>query len=341
MGDWDFINEHMGGHDSDGLPNFMRRPNFGDELNTPNHELHTILTWNALQRVVKKGEKGKGRGRYKLFSLEQTTPFKLFYISKKNGKFRRIFSVINKQKNQLRGLIPDLEKILLKHDSHQVNYAFTRNRNCVENAMQHIGYKYTVSMDLENFFESVNIDHVSKYLNKDITDQCFISGAPQQGLPTSPLIANLAFLDCDQAILNSLKKSSILSVYTRYADDLVVSLNDKKDIGKVIFLISKIVNNYGFKINKKKTRIQNINNGRIIITGVAIDTRGVYPTRKTIKKIRAAQHQNNGSALLGLTEWSKCKLPKKNNQPKKYSKYLGYPDIDHVANNPNIDDIPF
>jgi hypothetical protein len=28
MGDWDYINEHMGGHDEDGLPNFMNDPNF-------------------------------------------------------------------------------------------------------------------------------------------------------------------------------------------------------------------------------------------------------------------------------------------------------------------------
>ena len=52
--------------------------------------------------------------------------------------------------------------------------------------MQHIAYKYVVSMDLENFFESVNRDHISKYLNEEIMDQCSISGAPQQGLPTSP-----------------------------------------------------------------------------------------------------------------------------------------------------------
>ena len=30
--DWDYINEHMGGHDEDGLPNFMSEPGFsGDE----------------------------------------------------------------------------------------------------------------------------------------------------------------------------------------------------------------------------------------------------------------------------------------------------------------------
>ncbi len=299
--------------DSNGDMPWDRGP-WGEEdyVNCDDPNFNTMHDWNTSGRIVKKGEKVTGRcnsGRDNLFSIDQTVPYNIFYISKRNGKFRRIFSLYKEQKSQLRELIPYLEKILLKHDMHKVSYAFIHNRNCVENAMQHIGYKYTVSMDLENFFESVNRSHVAKYLDEDIMNQCFISGAPQQGLPTSPLVANLALLDCDNAILTSLKKYNINSVYTRYADDLVVSFDNKKDIGKVIFLISNITNNAGFKINKKKTKIQNINNGRIIITGLAIDNQGVHPTRKTLKKIRAAQHQNNNSSLLGLTEWSKCKLP--------------------------------
>ncbi len=306
----DFPDLYFPGEDGD-MP--WDRPGWGEE--DYNEDLFkTMGEWNASGRVVKKGEKAKVshgyRGRTKLFTIEQTAPFDLFYISKKNGKFRRIFSLYREQKSHLRKLIPYLEKVLLQHNVHKVNYAFIRNRNCVEHAMQHIAYKYTLSMDLENFFESVNRDHISKYLNEDIMDQCFISGAPQQGLPTSPIIANLAFLDCDKDILDTLKKNNILSTYTRYADDLVVSFDNKRDIGKIIFILSNIANKAGFKVNKKKTKIQNINNGRIVITGVAIDNKGVHPTRKTLKKIRAAKHQNNKTSLLGLTEWAKCNLPK-------------------------------
>jgi hypothetical protein len=314
------------------------------EVGYDHDRFKTMQEWNDAGRVVKKGEKAALRHRRSpKFAIEQTAPFDLFYISKKNGKFRRIFSLYRKQKFQLRELIPHLEKVLLQHDVHKVNYAFIRNRNCVENAMQHIGYKYVVSMDLENFFETVNRGHVSKYLNEEIMDQCFISGAPQQGLPTSPLIANLAFLDCDKAILDALKKYNIPSVYTRYADDLVVSFDNKRDIGKVIFILSNIANKAGFKINKKKTKIQNINNGRIIINGLAIDNKGVSPTRKTLKKIRAAKHQNNKASLLGLTEWAKCNLPK--SQP--YKKREKEPDYNpYIASNKkkeysDNEDIPF
>jgi hypothetical protein len=271
-----------------------------------------ILQWNSRKRMIKKGERHQTfpcrKGRY--FSQDQTVPFDIFYISKKNGKFRRIFSVYKEEKNELRGLLPALEEILLKNDQDKINYAFVKNRNCIEHAMQHIGYEYTVSMDLENFFESVTVAHVKQYLSDYLIERCFISGAPQQGLPTSPIIANLAFLECDKKIIYALKNYRIDAKYTRYADDLVVSFDNKKDIGKVIFLIKSIVNDAKFKINKKKTKIQNIKNGRIIITGVGIDKKGVYPTRKTIKKIRAAIYNNNQACNKGLQEWAKCKLPK-------------------------------
>jgi hypothetical protein len=61
MGDWDYINEHMGGHDEDGLSNFMSSPCFNDDWE---HELRdagykTVNEWNSLDRSIKKGEKGR------------------------------------------------------------------------------------------------------------------------------------------------------------------------------------------------------------------------------------------------------------------------------------------
>lgn len=312
VSDWEETCEMMGWGISDDI-DWGGWDDDADDYEINRDKYKTISEWNSAGRIIKKGEKGiRLSPRYKLylFTKSQTVPFNLFYISKKNGKFRRIFSLFKEQKNELRQLIPKLEKTLSKLDKNKVNYGFVPNRNCVQHAMQHIGYRYTVSMDLKNFFESVKPKHINRYVSNEIIERCFISGAPQQGLPTSPIIANLAFLECDQKILNGLQEYDIKANYTRYADDLVFSFNNKKDTGKIIFLITKLVESCGFEINKKKTKIQNIKNGRIIITGVGIDKKGVHPTRKTIKKIRAAKHQNNKSSLLGLEEWSKCKLPK-------------------------------
>ena len=49
-------------------------------------------------------------------------------------------------------------------------------------------------------------------------------------------------------------------------------------------------------------------------TGVGVDNNGVYPSRKTLRKIRAAKDQSNYSSLSGLLEWSQCKFPKRRSE---------------------------
>jgi hypothetical protein len=236
-------------------------------------------------------------------------------IPKNNGKFRVIYIVNDKYKQLLKSQLPYLEKRLSELDKTNVNYAFEKGKNCVENALQHIGYSYTLSIDLTDFFDSVKKIHVNEILDRKVIDLCFIEGSPKQGLPTSPLIATIAFLKCDELICGQLKKYKLDTVYTRYADDLTFSFNNKNDNGKILFIAKQAIEQFGFKINTKKTKLQDIRNGRIIITGIAIDKKGIYPTRKTKKKIRAAEHQyaihqKNELRLKGIIEWSKCKLPK-------------------------------
>ena len=91
---------------------------------------------------------------------------------------------------------------------------------------------------------------------------------------------------------------------------LQLLLEDRLDAMKDRLKLRKICQNNGFIINERKTRIQSHVSGRRVISGISVDKFNLYPTRKTRKKIRAAAHQNNASSLRGLTEWSKCKLPK-------------------------------
>ncbi len=236
--------------------------------------------------------------------------YKRVRIPKGNGRYRLIYLVNYPFKIVLKELIPELETILLERDNTCVNYAFEKGKNCVEGALQHVGYKYTLSMDLTDFFDSVKESHVVDILDKHIVNTCFIDGAPRQGLPTSPLIATIAFFKCDKLIVDQIDKYNIDCVYTRYADDLTFSFNKKSDRGKIQFIVTQAVESCGFIINNNKTKFQNYKNGRRIITGVGVNNVGVYPTRKTVKRIRAAAHQNNTPQFNGLLEWSKCKLPK-------------------------------
>lgn len=235
--------------------------------------------------------------------------YKTIRIPKKNGLYRLVYSVDDHTKNELRELLPSLERILLKLDKLNINYGFLKGKNCVLNAFQHIGYNFTLSMDLTDFFDSVNKHHLEGIVDDDILNKCLIEGTPKQGLPTSPLLANIAFVIFDKKIFHALQKLGLNFIYTRYADDLTFSFNIQNDSGKIQFVVNQILRSSGFSINLKKTKLQNAKNGRRIITGVGVDMDGIHPTRKTRKKIRAALHQKDISSLIGLTEWEKCKFP--------------------------------
>lgn len=234
---------------------------------------------------------------------------RLARIPKGGGGYREVYIAAPDDKKRLRALLPELEGLLAKIDICGANYAFEKGKNCALNALQHIGYRYTLSMDLKDFFDSVTPQHVAGVLPDALIAQCFLNGSPKQGLPTSPLVATIAFLPCDKKIKELLSKLAIPAIYTRYADDLIFSFDDRKCAGKIRVVVSQTVERYGFEINAQKTKLQDSRNGRRIITGIAVDQKGIYPTRQTRRKLRAAAHQQNKANLLGLEEWSKCKLP--------------------------------
>lgn len=235
--------------------------------------------------------------------------YRVVQIPKRAGAFRHIYIASPEDSLRLCGLLPELEELLASADSCCVNYAFERGKNCALNAFQHLGRRYTLSMDLEDFFDSVTPGHVADLVPQSIIQQCFIDGNPKQGLPTSPLIATIAFLPCDKLIVQMLKKLGVEATYTRYADDLIFSFDDSASNGKILTIVRQVLDRYGFRLNRRKTKLQDAKNGRRVVTGIALDETGLQSTRQTKRKMRAAAHQDKADSLRGLTEWSKCKLP--------------------------------
>lgn len=237
--------------------------------------------------------------------------YRIARIPKGRGRFREICIASRESNQQLRSLLPELEDILAREDSTHANYAFEKRKNCVLNAFRHVGYRHTLSLDLEDFFDSVTPAHVAGVIPAHIINQCFVEGSPKQGLPTSPLIATIAFLPCDREIMGALAAEGIECIYTRYADDLTFSFNLRSNAARIVQIVGNVVGESGFRINQKKTTLQDARNGRVIINGLAVDANGICATRATKKRLRAAAHQGNKSSLNGLLEWAKCKFPSK------------------------------
>ena len=235
--------------------------------------------------------------------------YKIIKLPKGNGKFRTIYAPSKAYKTKLKTLLLDLQQKLHNLDDEKTIQGFMRGRGPVSNAQKHIGYNYTLSMDLEDFFDSVTIEMAGSHLNDEERELCFIDGIARQGLPTSPLIANLAFYKLDQQIKEALGEVGAYVMYTRYADDMIFSFNQEEMSETIITLVTEIVTKGDFKVNTSKTKLQCTKQGRRQITGLSVGERRLYPTRRVKRKIRAALHQKRREQAIGLLRWAECKEP--------------------------------
>ena len=236
--------------------------------------------------------------------------YKIIKLPKGDGRFRTIYAPSKAYKEKLTSFLLDLQQKVHDADKDYTIHGFMRGRGPVSNAQKHVGYAYTLSLDLKDFFDSVKAEMVEEYLSKEELELCFIDGIARQGLPTSPLIANLAFLKLDKMIKNAIAEEGVFTVYTRYADDLIFSFNHKDFAATLETLVEKIITDGGFVLNRKKIKLQSAKSGRRMITGIGVGKREIYPSRKLKRRIRAAVHQKNREKAFGLLSWAECREPR-------------------------------
>lgn len=250
---------------------------------------------------------------------------KTMQIPKKSGGFRTVYVPSNAEKMALREELEFLHELQDLHCNPKIVHGFSKRHNIVTNAMQHIGRQYTTCFDIKDFFDSVTIWQVGRILcpsqltsTEEIKDWSenftnkfnlmFIDGVARQGLPTSPLLANIAASKLDKALEGLTRSGDI--VYTRYADDLTFSYNEITFGELLLNLVPKIVKDEGFEINEKKTRTMSAKKGRRIITGIAVGDKDIHVPRRIKRKLRAAIHNKNRKAIVGFSEYAKLKLPR-------------------------------
>lgn len=244
-------------------------------------------------------------------------------IKKKSGGIRKIYIPSRSEKSKLRKLlavIPQPEDKLISA------HGFRTGRSPVTNALahmkNHVDEGIMISCDLSNFFSHVKAERVASLLpfawRNKIISACFVDGAAQQGLPTSPALANLAGIAIDEAIRSKIDEQWHGAEYTRYADDLSLSFPSVPSCGtdSVIACLEEIAEKHGQIINKMKTRIQFAKNGRWECCGVMVDRGGIHISRRQRRELRVAEHRakvdptrKNRYRAGGLREWAKLKMP--------------------------------
>lgn len=208
-----------------------------------------------------------------------------------------------------------LREILDRVPPHAAAHGFVAGRSILTNAQPHVGKRYVLKFDLEDFYPSVRYPRVvaiyrslgfsrevaiwlarltTSSLPWNLNSPDGADGMPYsarhlpQGAPTSPALANLSAFGLDVR-LSGLANAYGLA-YTRYADDLTFSGTGLTvpALREIIPLTTKIIRSEGFTANDAKRKVVR-NSQRMTVTGVVVNER-VNVSRRDFDRLKAVLH---------------------------------------------------
>lgn len=212
-----------------------------------------------------------------LRSQARETLYKTFYIPKSSGRgLRRIDAPKDELMSSLRTL-----KSILENDFkglyHTSAFAYIKHRCTVDAVKRHQANesKWFGKFDLSNFFGNTTMEFVMNQLSmiypfsevikvpegryelERALELAFLNGGLPQGTPISPTITNIMMIPVDFTLANGFRDfNGKQFVYTRYADDFIVSCKYHFDCAEVQkFIVDTLAGfNAPFTLNPEKTR---------------------------------------------------------------------------------------
>ena len=211
-----------------------------------------------------------------LRAQERISLYHTFHIPKKSGGLRKINAPNPELMDALRRL-----KTIFEEDFralyHTAAFAYVKRRCTVDAVKKHQqnNSKWFGKLDLHDFFGSTTLDFVmdmfsmifpfSEVIKVSLgraelmkaLELAFLDGGLPQGTPISPTITNIMMIPVDFKLYNALREfENQKYVYTRYADDFIISSRYEFDVRRVeAFVVSTLQSfNAPFSINAAKTR---------------------------------------------------------------------------------------
>jgi len=211
-----------------------------------------------------------------LFAKERSTLYRTFHIPKHSGGLRRIDAPEPELMAALRQL-----KVLFEQNMfalyHTAAFAYIRGRCTVDAIKRHQKNesKWFLKLDFSDFFGKTTLEFVLNMLSlvfpfseivkvsegKEALSKalslCFLNGGLPQGTPISPFITNVMMIPVDHRLSNGLRDfDKNRFVYTRYADDQLISCQRSFDKDKVQEFVTDTLKSFNapFTIKPEKTR---------------------------------------------------------------------------------------
>lgn len=208
-----------------------------------------------------------------LYEKDRHTLYRTFYIPKRSGGLRQIDAPNDELMDALRELKTMFESNFgaLYHTS---AFAYIKNRSTIDSVKRHQANKsrWFLKTDFSNFFGSTTKEFLMKMLSEiypfseiildeeglrslgKAIDLCLLDGGLPQGTPISPMLTNLMMIPIDYVLTKELRKEGF--VYTRYADDILISHEYNFDPKEKCEFINKTLERFDapFQIKDSKTR---------------------------------------------------------------------------------------
>jgi hypothetical protein len=203
-----------------------------------------------------------------------------FKIPKKSGGLR----TIDAPNDELKTTMTEVTNMLrnkFKLNTHDSAFAYVKNRSVVDAVKEHNknDSRWFLKIDLHNFFGSCNKEFIINQLSQiypfaqqantqethsmleRLAEFATLNDGLPQGTPLSPVLTNWLMIPYDYKInllLNNLvKQNKILKqryIYTRYADDIIISAKEKFNYNIVVEHIKNLFMNSPLELNETKTR---------------------------------------------------------------------------------------
>lgn len=207
-----------------------------------------------------------------LFEANRESLYDTFKIPKHTGGFRRIDAPCEKLQEQLKKLVNFISDDcgVLYHTS---AFAYVKGRSIVDCVGKHQRNesKWFLKTDFSGFFPNTTLEFTMKMLAMvfPLSEICkrtdgyeelkkaislgFLNGGLPQGTVLSPMLTNCFMIPIDHKLFNELAERKI--VYTRYADDIHISAQEKFPYKDIVKLIEDTLKEFSapYVIKKEKT----------------------------------------------------------------------------------------